>query len=524
MARYFTPPREQAVDANGAPLVGAKLYFYETGTSTPLAVYKDEALTTPHSVSSLTSDENGRWAAIYTQASDYKVVLQNASGSEIWSVDPVSPEPVTVSNSGFTATHGTEVVLVKNRFSQEMWLDDFESVATDGSTDTSTAFSEAITASLDNNLKPIRLPAGIIRLDSTLTKTDGFPCTPIIGSGIRSTTLDLSNNSGNGLRFKGGSGVIARTQISDFSIKGDNSATTLISIEGQGGLVFERIRFDRAATGVALKNLDGSEFTEFITFRDCLVDSLCKNFISCTVGSGTNSFRALHIDNTHVQTDGSQPIILLNSGCLLYNAYLGLRVTTEASSTAIIVTNNSSYRAIFAGDIFLESGSASTITLGSGSDNCFYTGSISSINQQWSKGSFYFVEGAQLNTDGSVTLVGAKVDGTTTLNASSTTIATIGDIDQVQGAAEWSIHITGTNHDMRFTLHTSHDGSGGAGYVVTTATLRTLDTASLGTPTFSVNSSGQLVITNSNYASTAVTCYWSKRMIGQRTSSTFRLQ
>lgn len=37
---YLTPsPKQQFTDANGAPLVGGKLYTYVTGTTTPAATY-----------------------------------------------------------------------------------------------------------------------------------------------------------------------------------------------------------------------------------------------------------------------------------------------------------------------------------------------------------------------------------------------------------------------------------------------------------------------------------------------------
>ncbi len=42
----FTPV--QVFDANGDPVAGAKAYFYQTGTTTPLTTYADEGLTTPH--------------------------------------------------------------------------------------------------------------------------------------------------------------------------------------------------------------------------------------------------------------------------------------------------------------------------------------------------------------------------------------------------------------------------------------------------------------------------------------------
>lgn len=82
-------PRQFAVDANGAPLAGAKLYFYETGTSTPKAVYSDAGLSTALA-QPVTADGAGLWPAIYLSSADYKVTLQDAFGVVVWTQDPVT--------------------------------------------------------------------------------------------------------------------------------------------------------------------------------------------------------------------------------------------------------------------------------------------------------------------------------------------------------------------------------------------------------------------------------------------------
>lgn len=94
--RYYTPnPFE--VTVNGVPLANGRLYFYLTGTSTPLATYNDVALTTPND-NPIVADSNGRFGSIFlspTQA--YKVQLrtaatiENPTGVEIWTEDPCGP-------------------------------------------------------------------------------------------------------------------------------------------------------------------------------------------------------------------------------------------------------------------------------------------------------------------------------------------------------------------------------------------------------------------------------------------------
>lgn len=89
MANRFTFPRETALDSNGAPLSGARLHFYESGTTKPADVYADTALTVP-ATNPVVADSAGRFPDIFLQAIDYKVVLADSGGATVWTADPVS--------------------------------------------------------------------------------------------------------------------------------------------------------------------------------------------------------------------------------------------------------------------------------------------------------------------------------------------------------------------------------------------------------------------------------------------------
>ncbi len=88
MANRFTLPRATALDANGDPLSGARLYFYESGTTTPLDSFADRALTAANS-NPVVADSAGRFGEIWLKAQDYKVILKDAADVTIWSADPV---------------------------------------------------------------------------------------------------------------------------------------------------------------------------------------------------------------------------------------------------------------------------------------------------------------------------------------------------------------------------------------------------------------------------------------------------
>ncbi len=90
-------PRQLRVDKNGQPRVGAKAYFYEAGSSTPIALWQDAAFTISHP-NPVSSVEGGVWPAIYvdpTVNATYKLVIHTAAG-EVVSTDDNIPTPLTV--------------------------------------------------------------------------------------------------------------------------------------------------------------------------------------------------------------------------------------------------------------------------------------------------------------------------------------------------------------------------------------------------------------------------------------------
>jgi hypothetical protein len=79
-----------AVDADGAPIAGALLQFYVTGTTTPTAAYADAGLTTPLT-NPVAADGSGLFAAIYLDPTvTYRIQLQTAGGSVIADIDPAN--------------------------------------------------------------------------------------------------------------------------------------------------------------------------------------------------------------------------------------------------------------------------------------------------------------------------------------------------------------------------------------------------------------------------------------------------
>ena len=84
----FVNAKFLALDDDGAPLAGGKLYTYEAGTSTPKTTYSDYDYTTPNA-NPIILDSRGE--ALIFGTGLYKFVLQDSGGNAVWTVDNVSP-------------------------------------------------------------------------------------------------------------------------------------------------------------------------------------------------------------------------------------------------------------------------------------------------------------------------------------------------------------------------------------------------------------------------------------------------
>jgi hypothetical protein len=88
----FDPGIFTVLGINGAALVGAKLYWYATGTTTPVVTYSDQA-TTVANQNPVPADGYGRFPQIWLPAASYKFVLTDASNNVIRTQDPWVSEP-----------------------------------------------------------------------------------------------------------------------------------------------------------------------------------------------------------------------------------------------------------------------------------------------------------------------------------------------------------------------------------------------------------------------------------------------
>lgn len=111
-AELFTPP-SKALDANANPYSGAKWFFYESTTTTPLSVFTTAALNVAHT-NPVVADSSGKFPNIFFNSSlAYRGILKNADESvTLYDIDPVNASILLALGLGT----GASLVGVKKRF------------------------------------------------------------------------------------------------------------------------------------------------------------------------------------------------------------------------------------------------------------------------------------------------------------------------------------------------------------------------------------------------------------------------
>ncbi len=89
MAQRYHVPFPQHFDGTPSAYSGGKLYFYASGTSTPLDTYSNEGLSVVNTNPVILNSAGRPDVDIFLQNLAYKVVLKDASDNTIWTADPV---------------------------------------------------------------------------------------------------------------------------------------------------------------------------------------------------------------------------------------------------------------------------------------------------------------------------------------------------------------------------------------------------------------------------------------------------
>ena len=84
-------PRWSAINFDGTPCSGARLYVYQNGTSIGVQTYSDPAMTVPNT-NPLIADGRGYFPVFFVPAGTYKVVIETADGVLVTETNYVTVE------------------------------------------------------------------------------------------------------------------------------------------------------------------------------------------------------------------------------------------------------------------------------------------------------------------------------------------------------------------------------------------------------------------------------------------------
>lgn len=194
--------RATANDANGNPLAGAKIYTYETGTTTPLTTYTTSALSVANA-NPIVADSAGRFGPIYTDGSvAVKAVIKTSADV---TVDTLDPAPFAYdSQSGADQISHTPNALLTS--------------------DTVQGALDQVTTELQTQASYYATSVGGTANAITVTTNIGIPA---LAAGMRVTFLPGSNNTGSTTLNVDGLGAVTCKTITGANLPADYILTTL---------------------------------------------------------------------------------------------------------------------------------------------------------------------------------------------------------------------------------------------------------------------------------------------------------
>ena len=410
---------------------------------------------------------------------------------------------------------GAVTTNVQDKLRESVSVKDFGAVG-DGVTDDTAAIQAAIDEAEVSGVV-IHVPAGTYKITSQLVKASSFTCPNIIGDGQGSTIFDYSSFSGATacLYIAGGSGTLSKSIISGIEFKG-SSTSYGIEFDGQNGITVKDCRFDTNAIGILFHNKSASTFTEYVVADSCDFHSTCTQVAQYKVTSGNDSFHGSGLRNCTVSTINS-PVIETDANAVVYNAPLSLQVWLN-STDATLIENNSSFEQMFYGTITAEIFSPYILTLADTGEVDF-VGNISVLGEGVTYGTLLQSDAIVRNTDGSTSKRGVRTSYNVGLTTGGNTITS-----PINGYGRLIyVKVGAANYEYRNFLFVTAQGYGGSGFVSNLATHFALNTAGYGAPSYSVDTSGNLVITNGSYPAFGVTAYIDEYEFGQRMPNTKRI-
>lgn len=266
MAVLMPNGKQQFFYTNGLPLVGGKVFTYAAGTTTPKATFSDSAGSVPNT-NPIILDSRGE-ALVYWSGA-YKVVLQDALGNTLYTVDNYVTDPAAIaaaalaaSNAtlqgstgaslvGFQGSGTTTLRTVQDKLRDVISVRDYGAVG-DGVTDDTAAIQAAFNALPIVGGKIVFPLGGWWRVEGTISITKA--CL-VEGQGITNKTNLIKTTSANTPFFNV---AIEGVTLRDLSLTGigKTAATSgyfaVTTTVAAGRFMMERVQISQVANGVSL--------------------------------------------------------------------------------------------------------------------------------------------------------------------------------------------------------------------------------------------------------------------------------
>lgn len=383
--------------------------------------------------------------------------------------------------------------------------EDFGAVG-NGIADDTISLQQAIDYCIANK-RTLFLKAGTYKVTKTLLKPESFYIINIFGDGANKTIIKGQNFNGPILKLKGGSAGPSMGRIANLTFEG-SGANIGVEVADQCNFVFEYCEFKSCSVGIQLHNENG--FTEFVKAFGCTFSNSCELPLELKRTLGDASFHGCGIIGRSIidTPEHATSVIKIGPNCFLYNAEFDMQIFTHHACT--VFDNQSAEASYASGTITLEPQTTSTLLLASGRYFPF-AGTITGLNSNVIKlGALFLCESVYLGATGGLGFTGGsysnKVNAVkvTTLN---TPLASC--MRQVH------ININAPNYVYRALLFVEHNGFGDRGTFTISHLGLYFNGAGYGQPSFSVDNTGRLIVTNNNFPNSGVTIGFQEIQIGQ---------
>ena len=437
---------------------------------------------------------------------DFGAILKPGSGTTFTINAPLTAGPWQIFNtsSGGSIAGAIQPVNADGRMYFE-WF----GAKNNGTTDSTVAMQQTCLCAATAGYVGIQMLVGSYLISSTLNvngnTTPSFKAPSIYGVDNKQSIIKTTTGNISLISYTGGSGQYCGAVVENvgFSGAGPTSGNNGIIVTAQCGLRFRRCYFANVQAGIEFNNATAGQFTEFDVADNCEFDFTCPTPLFYNVGSGTNSFHGSGLANKCViNSNTAGPFILIGAGARPYGAPLDLQCFFAANAT--LIGNNSTVPVDFNGTITTENTGGGTLTLAT-TNVVPFAGHITCADQTVLGGTLVRVLGLVTYASTVQAFAGGEKGYMTAMTTGANILA----------SAFFNQHrlcylrLLGTGYDYRYLVGVDPQGGGGAGVAATIAPYIGVGSPA---PTFSVNTTGNLVVTNASFPA-GTTCYWSEKVI-----------